>query len=197
MQIQQLSHASGPLWQSAMAIYQDVFPQWERESEQDIAQAVNAGRSRAIVICQGDQVLGMSLTEMYPQLSFAMLGYLFIAPSHQGQGLGKRLCDELFDFFDPHPEFTWLLVEAESGPEQFYKRLGFTTFDFEYLSPHYDDEHATPMALMYHTKPNAALPNAEQLCQIVAHIFNHSYYLSMEDPRLKQQLETIRSKDEV
>ncbi|WP_028772301.1 GNAT family N-acetyltransferase [Shewanella waksmanii] len=195
MQIKQLHHAAGPLWDSAMSIYCEVFPQWEREPIEELKQAVDTGKSRCIVIHAGEQALGMSLTELYPQHRFAMLGYLFIAPAMQGQRLGKQLCDELFEFFDPSTEYSWLLVEAEAGPEKFYQKLGFSTFNIDYLSPHYDDQASTPMALMYHCKSQQALPTLQQLWQVVAHIFTSSYYLDSTDARFVEQRQRILSKD--
>lgn len=196
MHIKQLNHASGSLWQQAMEIYCNVFPQWERESEADLVNAVNSGKTRAIVICQEQRVLGMTLTELYPQHSFAMLGYLFIAPTHQGQGLGKLLCDEMFDTFDNLDGYDCLLVEAEAGPARFYQKLGFDTFDFDYWSPHYDDDQATQMALMYHVKQGQQPPSYDDISKMVHHIYCHSYYLSQQDPRLTKQLNIIQAKED-
>ncbi|MEI6858447.1 MAG: GNAT family N-acetyltransferase [Shewanella sp.] len=195
MQTKQLTHAVGPLWEKATSLYYEVFPQWEREPIAEIERAINSGQSRCILLYKNDQVLGMSLTELYPSLSFALLGYLFIAPSHQGQGLGKMLCNELFDFFDSHPDFKWLLVEAESEPEGFYEQLGFFRLNFEYLSPHYDDMQSTPMALMCYFKFEQNQLSEYQACDIVEHIFLQSYYLKPNDPRLKIQRQRILSKE--
>jgi len=195
MQTRQLTHAEGPLWQEAIALYCDIFPQWEREPIVDIEQAINNGQSRCILLCKDNRVLGMSLTELYSPLSFAMLGYLFIAPHHQGKGLGKLLCNELFNFFDANADLKWLLVEAESGPEDFYKQLGFTTLNVEYLSPHYDNMQSTPMALMYHASSKHPPPSKYQLADIIEQIFLQSYYLMPDDPRLEQQRNRILSKE--
>lgn len=195
MQIKQLTQASGPLWQQTIDLYCEVFPQWEREPVAEIAQAINNGQSRCMLLYHKDRVLGASLTELYPQLSFALLGYLFIAPKQQGQGFGKRLCSELFDFFDSNSDLKWLLVEAEAGPEAFYKKLGFHTLAFEYLSPHYDDMQSTPMALMLRKKHSQL--SKHQLCSIVEHIFLESYYLAADDLRLKQQRKQILTKEEL
>ncbi|WP_394200431.1 GNAT family N-acetyltransferase [Shewanella waksmanii] len=195
MQIKQLQQAAGPLWDSAMAIYCEVFPKWEREPIEALQLSVDNGHSRCVVVCDGDTTLGMSLTELYPQQQFAMLGYLFIAPCKQGSGLGKLLCDELFAFFDQQQDYQCLLVEAEAGPERFYKKLGFISFNIEYLSPHYDDNESTPMALMYHLKPKQSLPTKQQLWDIVSHIFTSSYYLKTDDPRLIKQRQRILSRD--
>lgn len=197
MQTKQLTRAEGPLWQEAVALYCEVFPKWEREPVSELELAVNSGQSRCVVLCQGSRVRGVSITEIYQPLSFAMLGYLFIAPSHQGQGLGQRLCHELFDFFDTHSDLKWLLVEAESGPEGFYKQLGFTTLNIEYLSPHYDDAQSTPMALMHHAKPLQPAPSKTQLWNIVEHIFEQSYYLKPDDPRLALQRQRILAKEDL
>lgn len=195
MQTKQLTHAEGPLWQEAIALYCDIFPQWEREPIVDIEQAINNGQYRCILLCKDNRVIGMSLTELYSPLSFAMLGYLFIAPHHQGKGLGKLLCNELFNFFDANADLKWLLVEAESGPEEFYKQLGFTTLNVEYLSPHYDSMQSAPMALMYHASSKQNPPSKYQLADIVEQIFLQSYYLMPDDPRLEQQLNRILSKE--
>jgi GNAT superfamily N-acetyltransferase len=195
MQTKQLTHAEGPLWQEAIALYCDIFPQWEREPIVDIEQAINNGQYRCILLCKDNRVLGMSLTELYSPLSFAMLGYLFIAPHHQGKGLGKLLCNELFNFFDANADLKWLLVEAESGPEDFYKQLGFTTLNVEYLSPHYDSMQSAPMALMYLASSKQNPPSKYQLADIVEQIFLQSYYLMPDDPRLEQQRNRILSKE--
>lgn len=197
MQIKQLAQAKGLFWQQAIDLYCEVFPQWEREPVAEIAQAIDSGQSRCIILCNEDRVIGMSLTELYPRLSFALLGYLFIAPEHQGQGLGKRLCTELFDFFESRSDLKWLLVEAEAGPERFYENLGFHRLDVDYLSPHYDDMLSTPMALMLRTKPNHSQLSKQQLCDIVEHIFSESYYLTDDDPRLEQQRSLILTKEEL
>lgn len=191
MQTKQLTKTVGPLWESAMALYCKIFPEWERESIPSIEAAINSGNSRCIVVYEGDKTIGMSLTEVYLPYKFAMLAYLFIAPSHQGQGLGTLLCLELFDFFNQNADLNWLLVEAETKPEQFYNRLGFTTLEIKYQSPHYDDMHSTPMALMLYLKTGQSAPSKAQLWRLVNHIFCESYYLSSDDPRLEQQRKCI------
>ncbi|MCL1137862.1 GNAT family N-acetyltransferase [Shewanella pneumatophori] len=196
MQIKQLTQASGALWQSAMAIYCQVFPDWEREPIAELQQAIDSASSRCIVLCDANQVYGVSITELYPQQGFALLGYLFIAPSHQGQGLGKLLCDELFQFIEQQTTRILLLVEAESGPAKFYQKLGFNAFDIDYLSPHYDDMGSAPMALMYHAPSHSSAPSPSQIWQMVEHIFINSYYLTPTDPRLKQQRSHILSKED-
>lgn len=196
MQIKQLTQASGSLWQSAMAIYCQVFPDWEREPIAELQQAIDSASSRCIVLCDDNQVYGVSITELYPQQGFALLGYLFIAPSHQGQGLGKQLCDELFQFIEQQTSAIFLLVEAEAGPAKFYQKLGFTPFDIDYLSPHYDDMDSTPMALMYHAPRHGSAPSPKQIWQMVEHIFINSYYLPPADPRLKQQRSQILPKED-
>ncbi|NKF49849.1 GNAT family N-acetyltransferase [Shewanella sp. WXL01] len=195
MQILTLTQAQGPLWDQSMAIYCEVFPQWEREPIDEMAAAVNAGSSRCIVAVIDGKAVGMTLTELYPQMNFALLGYLFISPNHQGQGLGKQLCQELFDYFAKRDEYHWLLVEAEAGPEKFYQRLGFIRFNIEFLSPHYDDDQSTPMALMYHAESSLVKPTPEKLTKMVGHIFRQSYYLSDDDPRLIKQLAHIQAQD--
>lgn len=191
MQTKQLTKTVGPLWESAMMLYCEIFPEWEREAISSIEEAINSGNSRCILIHEGDKTLGMSLTEVYLPYNFAMLAYLFVDPIHQGQGLGKLLCQELFEFFNQCIDLKWLLVEAEAGPERFYKQLGFTTLDIEYLSPHYDDMHSTPMALMLHLKTVQSKPSKAELWDIVNHIFCESYYLVSDDPRLEAQRQYI------
>lgn len=191
MQTKQLTKTVGPLWESAMVLYCEIFPEWEREAIANIEAAVNSGSSRCILVHEGDKTIGMSLTEVYRSKHFAMLGYLFVSPSHQGQGLGKLLCQELFDFFNQNSDFKWLLVEAEAGPERFYKQLGFSTLGIKYLSPHYDDMQSTEMALMLYPKAEQSAPTKAQLWHIVNHIFSESYYLASDDPRLEQQRKYI------
>ena len=191
MQTKQLTKTADPLWESAMVLYCETFPEWERESIVNIEAAVNSGSSRCILIYEGGKTIGMSLTEVYLPHKFAMLAYLFVSPGHQGLGLGKLLCQELFDFFDRSSVLKWLLVEAEAGPERFYKKLGFTTLSIQYLSPHYDDMQSTPMALMLHSKLGQSAPSKAQLWEIVKHIFSESYYLADNDPRLEQQRKCI------
>ncbi|WP_108945723.1 GNAT family N-acetyltransferase [Shewanella halifaxensis] len=196
MQIKQLTQTDGPLWQNAMAIYFQVFPDWEREPITALKQAIDDKSSRCVVLCENNQVFGVSITELYPEQNFALLGYLFIAPSHQGRGLGKQLCDELFQFIEQQTKPGLLLVEAEPGPAEFYRKLGFSTFDIDYLSPHYDDMGSAPMALMYHLSNQQLPPSANQLWQMVEHIFINSYYLTSADPRLAQQRNNILSKED-
>lgn len=191
MQTKQLTNTVGPLWESAMVLYCDIFPEWERESIASIEEAVNNGSSRCILIHEGNKAIGMSLTEVYLPKKFAMLAYLFISPCYQGQGLGKLLCQELFEFFDQCNNLKWLLVEAETGPERFYQHLGFTTLRLKYLSPHYDDRQSTEMALMLYLKAGESAPSQAQLWNIVNHIFCESYYLASDDPRLEQQRKYI------
>ena len=191
MQTKQLMKTSDPLWESAMVLYCETFPEWERESIVNIEAAVNSGSSRCILVHEGDKTIGMSLTEVYLPNKFAMLAYLFVSPSYQGLGLGKLLCQELFDFFNQSSDLKWLLVEAEAGPERFYQKLGFTTINIQYLSPHYDDQQSTPMALMLHLKIGQSAPTKTQLWHIVKHIFSESYYLAENDPRLEQQRQSI------
>ena len=195
MYIKQLTHATGPLWEETVSLYYDIFPKWEREPVANLEKAINIGKSRCMILCKNNKVIGMSLTELYPPLSFAMLGYLFISTENRSQGLGKLLCKELFYFFETSSDFKWLLVEAEAGPEIFYKKLGFNKLFFEYLSPHYNDIKSTEMSLMYYSKTKCC--SKHQLCDIVEHIFLQSYYLSPNDPRLDQQRQKILYKEDL
>lgn len=195
MQIIQLLQAQGDDWQQAQALYCDIFPPWEREAVADIEQAIKQGKTRCVIVRQNNTVIGVSLTELYPQHAFALLGYLFIDPKYQGQGLGQRLCRELFEFIQQHHSIEYLLVEAEAGPEAFYEKLGFQTFAIDYRSPHYDDDQETSMALMYQSQLNTKAPSWSRLCAIVEHIYTHSYYLNQDDPRRHRQVQRILSKE--
>lgn len=192
MKIIQLPQAQDALWHQAMALYQEIFPEWEREPVDSIAQAINNQESRLVVIVQDEQVIGVSITELYPEHHFALLGYLFIAPAWQRKGLGQKLCQEIFQFYQADNTYQWLLVEAEPEPEVFYHQIGFSTIPFYYQSPHYNDHESTAMALMFHHTQNRSAPNKSQLINIVNCLFIDSYQLSNDDPRLESQLNAIR-----
>lgn len=191
MKIIELSQATGSLWQQAMTLYEAIFPEWEREPQASIAQAVNNKESRLVVITQQNQVVGVSITELYPKHHFALLGYLFIAPAWQRKGLGQQLCQEIFEFYQANNSYQWLLVEAEPEPKVFYQQIGFSTLPINYQSPHYNDNNSTEMALMVHGMQDQITLSKKQLLDIVNCLFLNSYQLSVDDPRFQHQIHSI------
>ena len=191
MKIIELSQATGSLWHQAMTLYKATFPEWEREPQSSIAQAVNSKDSRLVVITKDNQVVGASITELYPEHHFALLGYLFIAPTWQRKGLGQQLCQDIFKFYQADSCYQWLLVEAEPEPKTFYQQIGFSSIPINYQSPHYNDNDSTAMALMIHNRQNQTALSKEELLDIVNCLFLNSYQLNSDDPRLQNQIDSI------
>lgn len=74
-------------------------------------------------ICEVDkQIVGFSIVDAKQHNVWA----LFIKPSFEGKGIGKKLHDLMIDwYFKNHDENIWLSTSSGTRAEKFYKRSGW------------------------------------------------------------------------
>lgn len=175
-----------------MTLYERIFPKWEREPVASLENDINNGNYRCIALVDKHNVVGVTLTDVYPNAGYILLSYLMVSESFQGNQYGKQLTHEVREYFTSlDSNYRWMLIEAEEKVVRFYLKLGFKKLPIQYLSPHFDDEFSTPMHLLYLPKNDSDMPDKKELKKLITHIYTASYNLPMSDPRLEQQLVMI------
>jgi SAM-dependent methyltransferase/GNAT superfamily N-acetyltransferase len=94
-----------------------------------LAQAwVHPRRAWPRAICAGDTPVGFLMLEDDPAQQRYFLWRLMVGCEHQGKGVGRRAIELLVEHVRTRPGATELktsCVQAEGGPEGFYRSLGF------------------------------------------------------------------------
>lgn len=74
-------------------------------------------------LCENEnQVLGFAIVDLKEHNVWA----LFVKPGHEGKGIGRRLHDEMLDwYFDQTKETIWLRTAAATRAEKFYRKAGW------------------------------------------------------------------------
>lgn len=74
-------------------------------------------------VCEADgQVVGFAITDLQDENIWA----LFIQPGYEGKGIGKRLHDDMLDwYFEQNKESVWLGTSPQTRAEKFYRKAGW------------------------------------------------------------------------
>lgn len=85
-------------------------------------EALLAGPGRGWVALVDDRLVGFGIANASNRNVWA----LFVDPAWEGQGIGRRLHDELLEWlFDQGAEPAWLTTEPGSRAERFYRVAGW------------------------------------------------------------------------
>lgn len=74
-------------------------------------------------VCEADgQVVGFAIADLQDENIWA----LFIQPGYEGKGIGKRLHDDMLDwYFEQNKESVWLGTSPQTRAEKFYRKAGW------------------------------------------------------------------------
>ena len=189
MRCRRIDAQDGPAWRALAAIYEEVFPEWEREPLEMMAERAATGRYVVEIGETDEGVVGFSLIDFESGPDHALLAYLAVRGALQGRGYGAALCAQAVERFREHDGPGWLFVEAEDRQALYYGRLGFSHLEFDYRIPHYDSAEAQPAHLLALPRdPGVVRIPARQLAEELKSIFIDGYFVDKDDPRLAAQL---------
>jgi GNAT superfamily N-acetyltransferase len=74
-------------------------------------------------VCEADgQVVGFAIADLQDENIWA----LFIQPGFEGKGIGKRLHDDMLEwYFEQNKESVWLGTSPQTRAEKFYRKAGW------------------------------------------------------------------------
>ena len=74
-------------------------------------------------VCEtDDRIVGFAIADLQDNNVWA----LFIQPGQEGKGIGKKLHDDMLDwFFDQNKETVWLSTSPGTRAEAFYRKAGW------------------------------------------------------------------------
>lgn len=176
-------------WDESIKIYNDSFPEWEREDTQNILENIKNSSYKMFSYLEESKVIGFYILDINTQLDYALLSFLAIKESRRGEGLGSKLCLNAIDYFKKSIDAEWFLIEAQKRQAKLYEKLGFSKLSLEYGVPEFNSSKSVPMSLMLIQKEKQL--DRESLKDIVADIFHRGYSLHKDDIRVKEQLQRV------
>lgn len=180
------------LWDETIKIYNDSFPEWEREDTANILKNVQTGVYKMVSYVEEDEVIGFYILDVNDSLRYALFSFLAIKESKRGLGIGSKLCLNAIDYFHSHIKAEWLLIEAEERQAKLYKKLGFRKINIDYRIPKFNSNESVPMNLMLIQEKNI---NADVLSRIIKDVFRRGYSLEEDDVRIEEQLQRMRQRE--
>lgn len=183
----------GAVWRDCIRIYEEAFPEWEREPERVLVKRVMQGRYKMYAGMFGGRAVGFYILDIEEEGQvYTLFSYIAVDKRERGKGFGTELTRHAFKVFSQLRARRWMLIEAEERQAELYGRLGFLKIDMDYLVPHYDSARSEPMSLMGVPFDRSALSiEGPELRQIVERIYLSGYKLDANDPRLEEQLAYI------
>lgn len=179
-------------WDDSMKIYNDSFPEWEREQSSNILLNIKNGSYKMFSYLQKGEVVGFYILDINRQLSYALFSFLAIKESHRAKGLGSKLCLNAIEYFQNSTDLKWLLIEAQERQAKLYEKLGFSRLLLDYRVPEFHSPKSVPMSLLLIQKESPLM--RESLEKIIRDIFQRGYSLHKDDKRIEEQLERLKQK---
>lgn len=183
----------GAVWSDCIRIYEEAFPEWEREPERVLVKRVRQGRYKMYAGMFEGHAVGFYILDIEEEGQvYALFSYIAVDRRERGKGFGTELTRHAFKLFSESHGRRWMLIEAEQRQAELYGRLGFLKIDMDYLVPHYDSTRSEPMSLLAVPFDRSARSiEGPELRQIVERIYLSGYKLDADDPRLEEQLAFI------
>jgi len=177
------------LWDETIQIYNDSFPEWEREDTSNILLNVKSGVYKMFSYVEDGVVIGFYILDINAELDYALFSFLAIKEENRGKGIGSKLCLNAIEYFHKNIKQDWFLIEAEDRQAKLYARLGFETIKLDYAIPEFNSTSSVPMNLMLIQEQKALDSNS--LALIIKDIFHRGYSLNENDQRIQTQIEKI------
>ena len=177
------------LWDETIKIYENSFPEWERESTQNILKNIQTGTYKMFSYVEEKEVIGFYILDINSSLNYTLFSFLAIKESKRGLGLGSKLCLNAINYFHSKIQVKYLLIEAEERQAQLYEKLGFSKLELDYRVPEFNSSNSVKMNLMLINEAKALDSNS--LKKIIEDIFYRGYSLEKNDIRVSEQLARI------
>lgn len=194
LKIEQVILTDSANWRFCIEIYQESFPDWEREPEDIITKRVQQGRYHLFAgIDKQEQVVGFYLLDIVAEFNYVMFDYLAVKANQRGKGYGTLMCQDAITRFQTKTNIDWLFIEAEERQSIFYGKLGFRKLTLDYQVPEFGEPGSVMMHLMtiYTYKKDINYIAGNDLVRMIEHIFLDGYHLSKNDHRVSKQLSLI------
>lgn len=139
LQLNQITDQASPYWDSLVAVYQESFPIEEQRPIEDIARLLIEDKRYAIyaLLDAEKHFLGFITTWNFGE--FIYIEHFALSPVFRSQGNGTKALT-IFIRSQSLP----ILLEVEPPVDEtsqrrirFYKRCGFTLYDYPYIQPPY------------------------------------------------------------
>lgn len=177
------------LWEESIKVYNDSFPEWEREDTANILKNIQSSTYKMFSYVEDSEVLGFYILDINATLNYALFSFLAVKESKRGEGIGSKLCLNAIEYFHKELKQEWLLIEAEERQAKLYEKLGFSKLVVDYRVPAFNSDESVKMNLMLIQKSTPLYK--ESLKNIVRDIFSRGYSLEDSDIRIKEQLERL------
>lgn len=175
-------------WDATIKIYEDSFPEWEREAKETIFQRLESKEYLGFIYTINSEVVAFAILDVNMTLNYILFSFLAVRKNQRGVGLGLKLSLYVIEYCKRKYTASWLLIEAEERQALLYERIGFKRLQLEYRVPKFHSLESVPMSLMIITKK--PLDN-DMPSKIIKDIFHRGYSLDLDDIRIKQQLQRI------
>lgn len=187
VELQQLDAAEAGQLKAYLALYHQLFPEWEREPDELVRERHLSGDYFTRYLSDGEGMVGFFTINVVPALRYSTLTFIGVRPNRQGTGLGAKLLDAaLEDCTGGNASIEYFLIEAEPDKAGFYLSHGLKRVDIRYRVPRFDDKPGLePMELFMH-EPGAGRGEEiplMRLKEIIAHLLEYGYGLPPGDPR--------------
>ncbi|MDD2587214.1 MAG: GNAT family N-acetyltransferase [Syntrophomonadaceae bacterium] len=188
--ITKVTDLNSPEYHVAMKLYNDLFPEEERLSPQQIEEMITGGVYTLCVArhIELDKIIGFALVVFSEDPAFLFIDNIAIDSSLQGKGYGSMLFTGLEKMQEEKSQGIFLEIElpAQALDEEdriarekrvgFYERLGCQAMqNIPYLFPIKDQE-PLPLLLMFKPAPGVNKLPAEIVKQMVKCVYNEVHY---------------------
>ena len=199
IRVAQVTRLEGRRLADFVRVYEDSFPDEEREEAEPLLASVSAGERDCLIAGDEDSLVGFAISFPLAGAAALFLEYLAVDRERRSEGIGGLLMGRLRERLD-QTKRAGLIFEVED-PDQpeatdraqlrrrvdFYRRHGCSIVDAapRYRAPRLDNGELMPYRLMWRPAVDGpAALEGEVLRRIVRAILVESYGLESQDPRV-------------
>ena len=192
-----IEDTSDILCSKAMQLYDETFPDWEKEPIDIILEKIKTGKTLLVIATTENkkEVFSMALLEKHTFTDSILFTYLSVKENLRGLGIGSKMVLTIQNMIKEFFNVKWLLIEAEQRQAELYSRLNFLKLSFNYISPSFvNDTDYTFMHLMvydmHHDKKFYIKRSIIE--KFIKEIFIYGYLLKKDDERIKIQFDFLK-----
>jgi len=185
-------NSSSKHWHETISIYNESFPEWEKEPVDIIKKRVDHKKYKMTSYIENNEVKGFYILDINKKNNFLLFTFLAVDKKYRGKGIGSLLCKNAIESFKKFENINWLFIEAEDRQAKLYIKLGFLKIKIDYFIPKYDSYKSIPMHLLVIQKNNLLTKNDLEF--IIKRIFTYGYRLKEEDKRIYNVIHNLPKK---